>query len=142
VKPRSKIRLASSFARPNNISGFESGFERSASLLALRKIWTWLSIRPGIKVRPPPSITVTPSGAFILPGCIEAIIPSLTRTLIPFRTTSDLPVKTLTFVNIVGAVASAVCASAPVTKPELAAAPTPAKKPRRESVALTRFKIA
>ena len=60
----------------------------------------WLSISPGISVRPPPSITVAlPGTAMSLP--IFAILLPTTRTDVLAVRLVDLPLNTLTFLNSV-----------------------------------------
>ena len=60
---------------------------------------TWLSIRPGISVRPPPSKTVAFAPASISPLATFLMRLPSTRTLMPSSSLSLLPSKTLTLVK-------------------------------------------
>src|SRR5262249_53286448 len=69
------------------------------------------SIRPGMSVRPPPSMTVAFSGAAMSPAIFSILLPA-TRTDVLAVSLSDLPSNTFTFLNRVelGCVASVFAA--------------------------------
>src|SRR5215831_14923607 len=74
----------------------------------------WASIRPGMSVRPPPSITVTlaSAGDWILPLETLSMMLPRTITLLGFVSFSALPSKIRTFSNRVMATLGAAVAAA------------------------------
>ena len=92
------------------------GSMRSAWLLALNTTCTWLSMRPGMSVRPAPFNTVQPSGAAIASVLIRAILFFSTSTFIGPVTLPLFPSNTRTFwkrTGVSGAGSGTALAAAP-----------------------------
>ena len=98
------------------------------------------SIRPGINVRPPPSMICAPSGAASPTGSTALILLPSTTTRRPSINWPDLPSNILTLVKTTGpAGASGIAADAPFgQRAETPAAAAPARNARRENFCSTR----
>ena len=88
VKPRMSVRSASSAALKLRYASvaLSSVAIGSAAITA----WTWASISPGIRVRPPPAITSAPSGKGRFSGSMALIFWPSTTTRTPVNTTGPL----------------------------------------------------
>ena len=115
VNPRSSISRASSAAFASRDSNVALGASISAWLLALMKMCTWLSIMPGISVRPLPAIRVTAVAGGLAIGAVEIVLITLplTSTFAGADSRVDVPSKIRTFSKIT-AVAGGVWAKASV----------------------------
>ncbi len=61
--------------------------------------WVWQSMSPGMRKRPPRSMTLASSGLGGEPSVTEAMCPSVTVTETPSRTAEPVPSKSLAFVR-------------------------------------------
>ncbi len=138
VKPLINVRSASAAAarlmKPMSAVS-NSSIGRGASMAC-----QCASIRPGMRVRPPPSMTSAPSGGAPPAGSITLILLPSTTTRWPSINRPDLPSNILTFVNTTGpAGASGIAAEASLgQRADAPTAAAPARNARRENFCSTR----